>query len=397
MCNRIQRSRRGLVSAVLIGAVVFGQEASAQSFNIDVGDDIGTPAATYAAAAAQPGPWNSATDAATVPFEITLTDIGGMATGVTTTVTSTCILCSGENSFDNGQTAGDLEALLDDFQDIGVAGSSSVWRFSGLSNGVYTVYTYAWAPDGETFITSVMPQNTAQTRTVGGMFMGTHAEGVTYSRHVVNVTNGDIVMEITPASGFGTLNGFQIVQGPDTTGTNFCFGDGGNQMGCTECRCGNNAPVGSGGGCLNSAGQSAVLIATGDPSVASDTLHFDMTGGNLNTFGILVSGDNQLPAQAANPCFGLNTGIAPLLLDGLRCTAQNEIRHGSRSTDAAGDVGFTNNGWGPPNNPMTGIIAQGGFTSGQTRHFQVFYREDDTLVCQSGQNTTNGVTVTFQP
>ena len=49
--------------------------------------------------------------------------------------------------------------------------------------------------------------------------------------------------------------------------------------------------------------------------------------------------------------------------------------------------------WGfcSPNFPNSG-----GFSNGQTRHFQAIYREDVAGVCMSGQNTSQAVSVTFQ-
>lgn len=177
----------------------------------------------------------------------------------------------------------------------------------------------------------------------------------------------------------------------------FCNGDGGDGMGCTDCPCGNNAAPPSIGGCLNGVGTAAVLEASNSASVGAADLRMEVQGANPSTFGVLTSGDNRLPANMTNPCFGLDTGVISTALDGLRCIGQNLIRHGSRATDANGDIGPTNNGWGPPSGPMGGIAAQGGFVAGQTREFQVFYREMSTLVCQTGQNTTNGVTVQFVP
>ncbi|MEM7516047.1 MAG: hypothetical protein AAF368_03865, partial [Planctomycetota bacterium] len=72
----------------------------------------------------------------------------------------------------------------------------------------------------------------------------------------------------------------------------------------------------------------------------------------------------------------------------------NFFRHGARSTDAVGDVG---DGWGPPAGPPGGLIAFNGFTAGQTRYFFAFYRDEATKVCMSGQNSSNGVEVTFLP
>ena len=66
-------------------------------------------------------------------------------------------------------------------------------------------------------------------------------------------------------------------------GVSYCNGDGGDQMGCTDCPCGNNAPVGTIGGCVNGSSTSARIEATGWPSVslpAGDAadLRFGATG-----------------------------------------------------------------------------------------------------------------------
>ena len=176
-----------------------------------------------------------------------------------------------------------------------------------------------------------------------------------------------------------------------------CAGDGGNQLGCTFCPCGNDAPAGTVGGCNNSAGRSARLNASGNASVAADTLRLEMTGGTSVSFGVLTSGAAIAPTNPASPCFGLNSGVTSVTLDGLRCAVQSVQRHGARPSDASGDIGLTTNGWGPPSGPAGGILAQGGFVAGETRHFQVIYREQPTLGCQTGQNTSQLVSVTVQP
>ncbi len=182
------------------------------------------------------------------------------------------------------------------------------------------------------------------------------------------------------------------------TANAFCFGDGGDQMGCTNCPCVNNSPLGSQGGCINSTGTAGTLGSSGSSSIASGDLRIRVTFANPLTFGVLVSGDNRLPSGIMNPCFGLDSGIlSPGTLDGLRCVGGNLARHGTRATDDSGDIGFTNSGWGPPDGPSGGIAAQAGFTAGQTRHFQCFYRESAVAVCATGLNTTNGVTIQFMP
>ena len=94
----------------------------------------------------------------------------------------------------------------------------------------------------------------------------------------------------------------------DTTFADACNGDGGDQMGCTNCPCGNNAAAGTIGGCINQSGLSAQLVPSGSVSVTAPDptdLRFDMTGGNPMTLAVLVSGDNLAPQNMMNPCFGL--------------------------------------------------------------------------------------------
>ena len=79
-----------------------------------------------------------------------------------------------------------------------------------------------------------------------------------------------------------------------------------------------------------------------------------------NTFGVLVSGDNRLPNMGVCPP---GSGLASPLLDGLRCVGGAALRHGSRATDANGEIGTTSTaGWGPPNGPAPGIGQHAGFS-----------------------------------
>ena len=171
----------------------------------------------------------------------------------------------------------------------------------------------------------------------------------------------------------------------------FCYGDGGLAPGCTPCLCGNDQ-AGNIGGCLNSTGNGARLYAKGISETGFDTLRFELVGG-VPGYAILSSGDSAAPTNPMNPCWPENVGTQSNFLDGLRCVAGNVIRHGSRIIDENGRVGVTNAGWGGLDAPAEGILAQGGFMIGQTRHFQASYREDPSLVCGKGSNTTNGVVV----
>lgn len=179
-----------------------------------------------------------------------------------------------------------------------------------------------------------------------------------------------------------------------------CFGDGGDQMGCSDCPCGNNAVPGSGTGCINSTGAGASLQGSGSDSVtAADPgdLRFELSGAVPNSFAVLVSGASLAPTNPMNPCFGLGSGVQSVVLDGLRCAVGSTLRHGGRPVDAAGEVGTTNNGWGGASGPPGGIAAQAGFTAGTTRHFQAFYRELPSTVCGTEQNTSHSIEITFTP
>ncbi len=182
-----------------------------------------------------------------------------------------------------------------------------------------------------------------------------------------------------------------------------CFGDGGNQVGCTNCPCSNNAPAGTLGGCLNSAGTSASLEATGEASVSlgvgsTTDLRFALSGAPPTAFCILNSGDGVAPGNMANPCFGLATGAQAAQFDGLRCAIMNTRRHGGRAADVSGSVGVTNNPWGGEGGPPVGIANAGsGFAAGQSRFFQVINRDDALLSCMRGLNTSQAIQVTFTP
>lgn len=184
-----------------------------------------------------------------------------------------------------------------------------------------------------------------------------------------------------------------------------CNGDGGNQAGCTDCPCMNNAPPGSIGGCTHSAGMSSRLWATGDTSVslpAGSTTDLRLRATNLppGSFGVLISGNAVAPGNMANPCFGLDTGIQFAEFDGLRCSVQQTQRHGGRAANAFGDIEDSagpSRVWGGEAQPSAGIAGQAGFAAGQTRYFQINHREDAMAGCMRGINTSQAVRAMFRP
>ena len=160
---------------------------------------------------------------------------------------------------------------------------------------------------------------------------------------------------------------------------NFCFGDGTG----AACPCGNTGQEGA--GCANTTGMGAILTSNGDASVMSNQLTFDITGGTLSTFAVLVSGDNAL---------GGGLGIVGLpAKDGLRCVGGNLLRHGTR---ALNEAGANDDPWGSLTGPNGGIIGGSGFTAGQTRYFQARYRENPLSgPCSTDQNSSQGFAMTF--
>lgn len=184
-----------------------------------------------------------------------------------------------------------------------------------------------------------------------------------------------------------------------------CSGDGGNQMGCTDCPCLNNSPPGTIGGCLNSRGLPSRLTATGDPSVsvppsADRDLRFHLSDAPIGALAVLISGSAVAPGSPTNPCFGEDSGVGSAAFDGLRCAIQNTRRHGARSVDPEGSVIVStgpSRAWGGESDPMVGLAAQAGFLASQTRYFQVVHRDDDLLGCMRGLNTSQAVEVLFTP
>lgn len=184
---------------------------------------------------------------------------------------------------------------------------------------------------------------------------------------------------------------------------NLCNGDGGDQLGCTNCPCGNNALPGTQGGCLNRLGTSARLIRHGINSVSlppgsTNDLRFSLELAPPTTLCVLTSGDSLAPLGMTNPCFGSESGVQAFAYDGLRCAVANTRRHGSRSTDALGRVGLSTSPWGGEGPPSVGLaLAFGGFAAGDTRYFQVVYREDAMAGCMRGLNTSQALMITFSP
>lgn len=145
-------------------------------------------------------------------------------------------------------------------------------------------------------------------------------------------------------------------------GDPYCFGTG--------CPCANEDTA---AGCANSSGGGATLTAAGLPSVASDSVVFDVAGTPASKPGLLLRGDNQVSTLAG---------------DGLLCTSGNSQRSQVQVTDATGAATFAD--W---NGAGFGSVANvGGLTS-----FQFWYRDPDNPCTGEGFNFSNGWALTYYP
>jgi hypothetical protein len=160
---------------------------------------------------------------------------------------------------------------------------------------------------------------------------------------------------------------------PDECGAGipFCLGDGTD----VNCPCGNLG--GPGEGCGNSTADAmtpfrgSLLFSTGTASVGSDDLGFS---------------GSQLPG--GKPCllFSGNASTNAILGDGVRCVGVQIKRYPIVISSAGGDAN-----WGP-NLQSTGL-----WGSGDTRYFQIWYRDPSGSPCGNGFNLSSGVQVNFQP
>jgi len=208
------------LSLTLVGSFALALVASvslAQNFNVDFGASGDAPSSTYGAAG-QVGSWNDV-NLLEPGVRVQLRGLDGVLTNVDIRgVGGTQIL-----HFDNPATAGDDDALIDDML-IGFNDPLDVCLWiDHLENGFYEVTNYALTPDDPDLLSRVRVDYANEGPIfIGGAWDGAHRDGISYTRHYVEVTDNEIAFH---AGEFGAvvqsgLNGVQVrLLTPSSTST----------------------------------------------------------------------------------------------------------------------------------------------------------------------------------
>jgi hypothetical protein len=149
---------------------------------------------------------------------------------------------------------------------------------------------------------------------------------------------------------------------------------GGQSTGTVNCPCNNNLPPGAHGGCINQNGVGAHLFATGTPSIANDTLVLHANNGNPGP-GFFFHGTALT-----------NGGMGAPFGNGLRCITGAVVRI-KKIPNGTGIATLPT----PPQPPIHILL---GLMAGDTRYFQVWYR-DPLGPCGQPFNTSNAIQVTY--
>jgi len=167
----------------------------------------------------------------------------------------------------------------------------------------------------------------------------------------------------------GMVGTVTVVSDP---GVAFCFGDGSG----TACPCGNASAPAAASGCLSSLGTGGKLVASGTPSVSADTI--SLAGSAMPNSSALYFQGTAQQAAGAGAVFG----------DGLRCAAGTVTRLGTK-TNALGASSY------PVGADLT-VSVKGACAPGNTRTYQVWYRNAAAFCTASTFNLTNGYSLVWQ-
>jgi hypothetical protein len=164
--------------------------------------------------------------------------------------------------------------------------------------------------------------------------------------------------------GFNSDNVFRI----SGAGVPFCFGDD-----ISSCPCANAGEPEH--GCANSTSNGARLDGANGHSIQRASLTLAATNLVPDLLGIYLQGDH-----------ALNGGSGKYFGDGLRCVGGNLIRLQVRAADAHGN-----------SRTDLDIVAATGVSAGETKLYQLWYRDTLNSPCGAGFNLTNGLRVAWTP
>ncbi|MFN0241655.1 MAG: right-handed parallel beta-helix repeat-containing protein [Planctomycetota bacterium] len=179
------------------------------------------------------------------------------------------------------------------------------------------------------------------------------------ARFVDHPAAGDVGSGAAPLVDMGA---YETVPQPVTA---FCFGDGSE----LPCPCANEVPLGTNSGCKNWSGVGGVLQATGNPSLAADSVV--LTASSL-------TGASALFAQGTRPA-----QIA--IDDGQSCINGTLVRLGMFAVS------------GGSSTLSASAAALGGVFAPGARFYQVHYRDGLGVCTTPTTNRTNGVAVIWVP
>jgi hypothetical protein len=164
-----------------------------------------------------------------------------------------------------------------------------------------------------------------------------------------------------------------VVPGPNSSSQAVCFGDGTG----APCPCGNNG--GPGQGCAHSLGGGGTLAVSGAASIAADTLL--LSGSGMPDSSCLYFQGTTLVAGPGGP--GAPFG------DGLRCAGGFSTRLGTKQ-NVGGASQF-------PEAGDASVSVQGACSAGDSRVYQVWYRNSASFCTPDTFNTTGAWQLTWQP
>ena len=235
---------------------------------------------------------------------------------------------------------------IDIYGDLGIDGSGTAWEYTDSY-----AYRCGNTANGGVFATTDWTIPGANT-----LEAGCSGDDI--------CEEANVVAQTTPGCHAGCSGGGC---GGGGLGTPYCFCDGTG----TGSPCGNTG--GSGEGCANGSGLGGVLDASGSASLTAGDLVLEGSQVIASQPGLFFQGDLQI---------GGGSGV--VFGDGLRCAGTNVIRLQVVVSDASGN-----------SSTSIDIGAAGGAAAGDSREYQLWYRDPASSPCGATFNLTNGYSISW--